>query len=219
MGRINLKEENIKAVLIDFLLSQPQTTSSDVLFSELSFADKKRRADLVLISVDSMIAFEVKSAGDNLMKLHSQVEDYNSCFDYLYVVVDIKHSRLIKAMLPRSTGIYLFKDGEITLIREAIQRKRLNKSLLLSMLTKQELFKVFQDSGGIKGITNQMSKSLVLKKLSEKLSLEKVRGIVRKQLLAKYRHRYFEFLKERGEVTNLDDLSILTKDQGVELRE
>jgi len=71
----------------------------DIICSELPFADRHRRADIAIINEDYLTAYEIKSEADNLDKLPEQIIDYSNCFDYVYVVLSLKHLETAKETL------------------------------------------------------------------------------------------------------------------------
>lgn len=208
-----MREDTIKACLIDHLIKQ-QGHDNHTLLAEFPFADRVRRADIALLNKHGLTAFEIKSSFDNLEKLPHQIDDYLLTFDFLFIVVAAPHLSLATTLAPRGVGLILFENNEIRIIRKATQRKRLSKSNLLSILTKQELsFLCNQKEIKIKSHAKQ-NKHELIDLMSKNLNICTTRIITHKYIEQKYNSRYRFFLKERGDVTTSDDLYLLTSEQG-----
>lgn len=211
-----MNEEEIKSRLIDYLLSKLHKRKI-VLCSELPFADRNRRADLVTLLHDRIIAFEIKSQKDSLEKLQSQLEDYQKSFDFVYLVLAPKHIKSARKIANRKVGILSITDSGIQELRQAVVQKRLDKALLLSLLTKQQLSS-FTIINNFKN-TALHSKHEIIDNIKKKLPLSIIRSFVIKSLTSKYQARYQHFMNERGEVTHPEDLYLLTKEQAEKVPE
>ena len=208
-----MHEDKIKSKLIDLLIAN---NKDDVICSELPFADRHRRADIAIINEDYLTAYEIKSEADNLDKLPEQIIDYSNCFDYVYVVLSLKHLETAKQLVSRQVGIYVFENRAVKLIRVAKLRKRLDKRSILSMLTTNQLSKLLRNIGLAKTKKYQ-SKQMQIEGISGVLKLSEIRSVVRELLTEKYENRFRVFLNERGNISNIDDLPILSKQQPEEL--
>ena len=61
------------------------------------------------------------------------------------------------------------------------------------------------------------SKQMQIEGISGVLKLSEIRSVVRELLTEKYENRFRVFLNERGNISNIDDLPILSKQQPEEL--
>ena len=77
----------VKTSLIDFWL---KNYTADLIANEVPFFKGNRRADLIMISNNNLLGFEIKSELDSLKNLKSQILDYKKIFDFVYVVIDKK---------------------------------------------------------------------------------------------------------------------------------
>jgi hypothetical protein len=88
-------------------------------------------------------AYEIKTELDTLTRLNDQIVDYESVFEYIYVVIHKKHLKKIKDMLPKKVGIisYDFFDEKVTFctIRESKENKKYKKNIQLNTLTSSDL--------------------------------------------------------------------------------
>ena len=206
-----MKEEIIKAHLIDHLISEEKVLDSEeVLCSELSFADGRRRADLARLNSSQITAYEIKSKFDNLEKLPDQIKDYQGTFDFVYLVVDPTHLKKARELLNSSVGIYKYENNKFTLLREAKERKRLNKHLLLSTLTKSQLIEVAKVVTPHTLKKSLDSKQSIIRELSNRCKTSEIHDATIKGLYEKYYPRYQIFISERGNVTHPEDLKLLT---------
>jgi hypothetical protein len=102
---------------------------------EFSFANNKRRADVMVVSNDELIAFEIKSDYDNLTRLESQIKDYNSLFDYTYIVTTNKYlDNIIKNNIYKNVGIILYEKNNIVIKRKPLKNQKIKEEYLISLL-------------------------------------------------------------------------------------
>ncbi len=200
-------EDCLKVLLIDYLLDV--MPSDSLITCEMPFSDSKRRADVVCIS-DQTHAYEIKGEKDNLDSLIGQLKDYKSCFTSTSIVITEKHLIKAKRIVPKEFGIMLVLDKKIIPLRKASNIKRLDKLGLASFLDIKSLISLLKNNN-IYPIKKHFINSYYLKihackKLSTNTIYEEVILFFRK----KYLPRYKLFLKERGDVTHVEDLIYLT---------
>ena len=126
----------VKTSLIDFWL---KNYTADLIANEVPFFKGNRRADLIMISNNNLLGFEIKSELDSLKNLKSQILDYKKIFDFVYVVIDkkFKFSKEL-AELPSQIGILVY-DKEIMIKREAKKIKKFKKNDLILLLWRKDL--------------------------------------------------------------------------------
>lgn len=71
------------------------------------YADNSR-VDLCRINGKS-IAYEIKTEIDGLRRLDKQIDDYSKIFEYIYVIIDMKHMLKVKEILPPHCGIISYR--------------------------------------------------------------------------------------------------------------
>ncbi len=107
----------------------------DCLGLEVSFAQNKRRADILMISKNNnLIGFEIKSDYDNLLRLKSQIDDYEKNFDYTYIVTTLKYFYDIKKLIGNNIGIILYENDNMKVTNKAKKSKKINKKYLQSLI-------------------------------------------------------------------------------------
>lgn len=136
----NLLEADIKIKLLEYLFAKGKLLSSTII-NEFTIEGYARRADLVVINNHSIVAYEVKSASDSLLRLDGQVNTYLKYFDKVIVLADTKHTQKAIDITPDNVGIWEVNKQKITQLRRGKSLKINNKQALLSLLTKSELCK------------------------------------------------------------------------------
>jgi hypothetical protein len=95
--------KHIKASFIDVLLERKNEVG--IIGSEIMFADKKALADLILLSNNKIIAYEIKAQNDDFRKILYQLEAYNNVFDYVNLITTEKHLKKAKQQMPEKTAL------------------------------------------------------------------------------------------------------------------
>ena len=79
-----LYDKDIRDPLFDFLEER---------YHKIRIIEEKQmgrsRADIVMVTEDSVFGIEIKSDADSYTRLNRQVKDYDRFFDYNYVVADM----------------------------------------------------------------------------------------------------------------------------------
>jgi hypothetical protein len=198
----------IKTELIDFLL---ENNHYDLFINEHQFLRGNRQADLIAISDNMTIGYEIKSEKDSLKRLAQQIKDYSKVFNRVYLVLAEKFIKRIEIKtLSKNIGIIIVKKNrekneshEIKILRKATTRILLDKSAILSLLWRKDLEKLVPK----KKYTEMYDlKNYVFKKCSIKT--------IQKQIIISLKSRYEEayklFLKDRGNYTTVEDMRIIT---------
>ena len=95
--RNNIQKNNqnrIKTLLIDKIIKDNKNIDDYIICSEVPFLSGKRWADLVVLTKDSLIAYEIKSELDSLTRLSEQIKDYSKTFDKVYLVLSKKFKKI-----------------------------------------------------------------------------------------------------------------------------
>ena len=192
----------VKTLLIDFLI---ENYNIELIASEVPYLFGYRRADLVAMINNNMVAFEIKSELDSLSKLEAQINDYIDVFNKVYVVLAEKfRNYAVVSKLPKKVGIlYINSNNKVINYRKAKEQKILNKEKLIYFFKKDELNK-------INNIDTKLSlrktREIFLKINSTKKIVEHSKNILRN----KYLTRYQTFIAEKGKYTIEEDLSLIT---------
>ncbi len=197
-----INANNIKTILIDYLL---KNYNIEFIASEVPYLFGYRRADLVAMINNNMVAFEVKSELDSLVKLEVQIKDYVDVFNKVYVVLAKKFEKYaVISKLSKKVGIiYIYKNGEIIIHRKAKEQKILNPQKLVYFFRKDEMNKI-----------NNIDTRLSLRKTRDIFlkinSTKKIIEYSKNSLRSKYLKPFNTFVAEKGEYTIAEDLSLIT---------
>ena len=205
-----MKENEIKIRLIDYLLDC-RTDERMIVGSEVRFFFGSRRADIVALTENSAIAYEIKGESDNTERLAYQIDSYKKYFDSCYIVCEPSNLEAVRRVSPKSVGILVANQNCIRLIRKPYRHKRLDKRLLLDTVSIQVL----------KGLGTQLTgltKSEICNTLAKRMPLDTARSISRENLYKKLKPNFVTFCKDKGQAMNSDDLWILSRMPPSELR-
>ncbi|WP_440255272.1 sce7726 family protein [Candidatus Avelusimicrobium sp.] len=194
----------IKINLIDLLVKKHL---NPVLGNELLFSKNKRRADIVLLNNNKIIAFEIKGDTDDTRRLSSQIRDYLSTFDEINIICTKKHLKRITCLIPNSVGMIIF-DGKFKSIRKAKKNTRVTKENLIFFMRKSELLKNFKIG------TTQDTTDEIRNKVARKCPLKTIKRVAFLSLQKRLTPISKLFLKDKGVVTINDDLLTLTGEVG-----
>lgn len=193
MKEIELKREVVKEIVAagDF----------SVIASEFIFEFGRRRADLLCLRRGEVYGYEIKSASDNLDKLHGQIISYMKIFDYVYVVCDESHLRRVREIVPSRVGIYCSCVESFRRIRKAKKISRFDKVVMLDVLPKKRLSNFF--GGG------RQSKYDACVAAASGNSSVAIRAALIDYLGERYGRQAELFKREVSSVVTLDDMRTL----------
>lgn len=80
-------------------------------------------ADVVGISKEHMVGFEIKSDHDTFARLENQINTYSKAFDYNYLVTTDKYMLDGLEVIPKEWGLIWVHDGKLIEYRKAIKTK------------------------------------------------------------------------------------------------
>lgn len=164
-----LYDKDIREFLYDFL---EDTYGKTRIIEEKMMG--RSRADVVMVTTDSIVGIEIKSDADTYARLKRQVRDYNQFYDRNYVVVGTTHAMHIEEHVPAWWGIITAEwEGDVVdfyVLREAKANPRLNWKKKLSILWREELAHIQQKNGMFK--YKDKSKAFVVEKMLEKVPPE-----------------------------------------------
>ncbi len=137
-------------------------TSSDCLY-EVTVGS--RRCDIVLFVDGQIIAVEVKSAQDQLKSAISQLRDYSTWANKVYLAYDSRHRNSIAKLGIKelNVGLLEFNNDKIQLIKESQYREH-ELSKLFALMTYDYLINTAKKhSIDVKGKKRNIAKALCLK--------------------------------------------------------
>ena len=102
-----LYDKDIREPLFDFL---EETYGKVRILEEKTIG--KSRADVVMVTPESLYGIEIKSDADTYVRLGKQVKDYNLFYDYNYVAVGTSHALHVEEHIPEWWGIITVEQAE-----------------------------------------------------------------------------------------------------------
>ena len=196
-----MTELEIKILLVRYFLEKYENF---VVGSEFSFQFGERRADIALLEVSRLTAFEIKGARDTVSRLGYQIESYKKFFDFCFVVCEPSNLSEVRAKIPRDIGILLAANNMITHVRQSKQFKQHDKLILSSVLSVQKLNVLAKGS-------NLRSKHDLCEFVSKNNSLESLRKLSRDDFNAKYGAASRLMKQETTLHLNSDDIYTISK--------
>lgn len=175
-----LKDKDIREPLFDFL---EESYGKIRVIEEKTMG--KSRADVVMITEDSLIGIEIKSDADTYARLTTQVKDYDKYYDFNYVVVGSTHAMHIREHVPDYWGVISVEmvDGvlDFYILRRPIFNPKVTWKKKLEILWRPELAQIQEVFQMPK--YKEKSKSFVSGKIVEWLEKDKIsEAILRKQV-------------------------------------
>ncbi len=141
----------IRNALLDYIPRTLIRRRNIKLSEEFRICRGNSRADLAVFTRKAFYGLEIKSAKDRVIRLESQVQNYNEVFDYNYVVVTTTHLREIENIIPDWWGIVLAsQSGQVVRLRTI---RRSNKNPSVNPL---ELARLFWRNEAVEILKNHM---------------------------------------------------------------
>jgi hypothetical protein len=108
------------------LISRVSTYKDCKVYEELTVPSGKARADVVAVN-GHVVAYEIKSDFDSIIRLDTQIPEYDRNFEMNYIVVGSKYAELIPTIVPDYWGIIVAtKTRQNTVRLSFIRRAKLN---------------------------------------------------------------------------------------------
>ncbi len=196
----------IKGTFIDFLLSQNEDF---IIGNEIMYGTERRLVDLLLLKKNRITAIEIKSDNDNLKRFTDQITEYKKIFNYVIVLTTEKHLDKIKKITPLDVGIYVIQENSsINKIRSPkLQKDREKNEILYSINSKY-----------LKKVSNPKYKKLNaddIRSQFSKRSFKYLQSLYFTYLEEKIDPCFAFFMEERGSVTHIEDLNILSSSRNL----
>lgn len=140
-----LHDKDIREPLFDFL---------EEAYGKVRILEEKTmgrsRADVVMITPDSLYGIEIKSDADTYARLARQVRDYDRYYDYNVVVVGTSHAFHIEEHVPAYWGIITVEQdngrADFYYLRRPAPNPKMDWKRKLEILWKQELAKIQEEN-------------------------------------------------------------------------
>lgn len=170
--KIQLYDKDIREPLFDYLEERFGKTR---MFEEKIIG--KSRADIIMLTQEHILGFEIKSDVDTYVRLKKQIRNYDKYCDCNYVVVGSSHEKHVEEHIPKYWGIFVIsvEKGQVSIVekREADENPKRKKELQITMLWRPELQCILKKNG--LPVYKQKSKKFVQQKLMEKVAWEQLK--------------------------------------------
>lgn len=195
----------IKAKVIDFLIEK---FDGVVIGDEVMYGSRRKVVDLLALYNGETYAIEIKSAKDDLRRLLEQISEYSKIFDHTLVFTTKEHLSKIKQLSKAKVSIFEFGanetiDGKLLEKRNNVQKGEMLATMNATFIRKSLDIAKFRDSDDIR------KKAMRYKK-------EDIHSLLYGYFMEKCYAPYKLFLKERSEVTEVDDLILLSNRLNIE---
>ena len=181
-----------------------------IIGNELMYGIKRKVVDLVVLQKNKIIAVEIKSDSDNLNRLEEQISEYKKIFDYILIVTTEKHASRISEVVPSEIGIYIFKEN---LLMKKIRNPRIqmnkDKVEMLYSINAKYLCK-------LEGFNLSKYDTDEIRRKYAKRRISNIQEILFMYLTQKYKERFTLFMNERGMLTHIEDLNLLSSSFQIE---
>ena len=146
------------------------------IFEELVIG--KSRADAILVKENEILGFEIKSDKDSLVRLTTQIKNYERFCDKCYIVTGVHYIDRIEEAVPQHWGIYdIVKDENgnlhIEMFRESERNPKERPTTKLknqmNLLWRLELIKIVKTYklGGVTKRNKRQLRDLIIEKLGK----------------------------------------------------
>lgn len=181
-----LYDKNIREPLFDFLEER---------YTKIRIIEEKQmgrsRADVVMVTEDSVVGIEIKSDADTYTRLQRQIRDYDRFFDYNYVVAGSRHALHIEEKVPAWWGIITAEEidnnVDFYLLRSPGENPNLIWKNKLKLLWRPELAHI-QELNHLPKY-KQKSKAFVIDKIIEKVPKELLKIQISDELFERDYHQ------------------------------
>lgn len=155
----------------------------------------KSRADVVMVTPDSLYGIEIKSDADTYARLERQVKDYDLYYDLNYAVVGTSHAMHIREHLPAWWGIITVElvEGETDfyIMRKPMPNPKTDWKRKIGILWRPELAHI-QELNGLP-VYKEKSKLFVQEKLLQRVP----KDLLQKQLCEELFERDYTKIGEK----------------------
>ncbi len=184
----DLEDSAAHRLLLDKDIREPLFDYLEAYYGKIRIFEEKRmggsRADVVMVTPETVVGIEIKSDADSYTRLKSQVEDYDLYFDQNIVVVGTSHAHHIEEHVPEYWGIITVEsessNPDFYILRDPKNNPQKNRKKKLSLLWRPELVHIQQLNAMPKYAGK--SKEFVIDKILERIPEETLAPQVSEEL-------------------------------------
>ncbi len=190
---MKLYDEDIRDPLCDYLEDQYGKIR---IFEEKNIG--RARADMLMLTDDSLIGIEIKSDADTYERLKRQVRFYNKYCDRNYIAIGKSHAKHVAKHVPDFWGILVFSVDDngirVTEQRPPQANPKIKQAFQLTLLWRPELQRILERNNLPR--YKQKSKKFVQQKLMEKLPWDTLKAQMCEELFERDYTLWAEELEE-----------------------
>jgi hypothetical protein len=132
-----MDENDIKAAVLSRIRKQSRGRALPIVTSEFSLKGTGIRADLAILN-GQFTGVEIKSSGDTLKRLPSQMEGYARYFDHTLLVVAPKHLRGLRDIDLHGAEVWRQEVLSDWMMHQLGEQRKISGHWLLQLLTIEE---------------------------------------------------------------------------------
>lgn len=181
---VKLKDSDIRKILIKKLEHNYSKDSNTKIVHEMGVLHGQSRIDVAVIN-RVLHGYEIKSESDTLVRLPTQMVDYNKVFDRMTIVVQRNYLNKVRDIIPGWWGITLVTKyrGEIHL--RVLRKGKLNPNVdpfsLSHLLWREEALNILKERGLHRGYLSKPREE-IYRKICSSITLSEIKLIVTQQL-------------------------------------
>jgi hypothetical protein len=180
-----MRELDIRLALLSSIQSTHSNEAETLILEELGLCQGVARVDLAVVN-GKVHGFEIKSAQDTLTRLPTQSEVYNRALDLVTIVVDRKHLKSVKSLVPKWWGICearQTRNGSIELreIRSPSDKPQVDLFAQAQLLWRAEALEVLVERQLDSGLRTK-PRHVIWRRLADSLPPAELKEIVRTRL-------------------------------------
>ena len=195
-----------KAACIDFYLKKYKC---ELITSEFRYGISQLVTDLLILTQRNTISIEIKSGNDDLRRVENQIHESIKNFNLTIVFADSKHKDALLAVLPIEAGLTIYHNGNYEVVRPP-KRNNVIPQELVSSIPASFLKAFFM-------IKQNMDSDKLRKYVLEK-HCKRIMVCFRAFLNHKFSVNYYQFLRDRGLHTHIEDIPTLTMKDYIEIK-
>ena len=181
-------DKTIRLKLVDVLNNQ---NSEKKIIHEFSIGHGSVRIDIAVVDNKKICGYEIKSDRDTLCRLPTQVQEYNTVFDEVTLLVAQRHILKAIEIIPVWWGVTTAISDENDLffhiIRKPIKNHKKQDALSIArLLWRNEALAILEDNNKADGVRSKNRYS-IYKRLSESFDPERLKQLVMEKYLSRHK--------------------------------
>lgn len=169
---------------------------------EVMYGKLQNFADLVVLYNNRLYAIEIKAQNDNFRRLNSQIENYRKVFDYVYVLATKNHINALRNFDYQGVGIISVDNDAFKIVKRGRLQNKFSKEDVLGSIPVSYLVKKFIIKKGLPA--SAVRDELIKKNVTE------LKKTLFEYFNFKIEDKFRNFIKEKGEVVQYEDISLLS---------